>query len=377
MDNRPRLLLVDDTPENLRMLIGILGQEYAIGTARDGEQALRLATAATPPDLILLDILMPGLDGYATCRRLKEHPLTREVPVIFATAMTETEDESRGFEAGAVDYLTKPFRPAIVKARVRTHLALRAAYRSLARSNEQLTQEREMVENVILRMRQDRRFFDLGLRLLLSPVERTSGDLLLSARRPDGVQYLLLGDCTGHGLAAAITGPLVSDIFYAMTGKAHPVEEILAEINLKLHLRMPTGTFMAACFLALDWAGGRLEVWNGGMPEVLVYRQDGSLHRFPSNHLALGVRPGHRIAETLATAPITVGDRLYAYSDGFIEAADARGELFGVERLTTFLETVARQGVSLEELPVLVERFRQGAAGEDDMTLVEVTWPSM
>lgn len=123
----PRLLIVDDVPQNLQVLAGILAQLPGhISAATDGPGALELAFQE-PPDLILLDVTMPEMDGFEVCRRLQADPRTRELPVIFLTARTQTQDILQGFEAGAVDYVSKPFNPPELLARVRTHLALKAA----------------------------------------------------------------------------------------------------------------------------------------------------------------------------------------------------------------------------------------------------------
>ena len=121
---KPTILIVDDTPANLSLLSDVLKSDYRTKAAVNGEKALKLAFSGTPPDLILLDIMMPGMDGYEVCRRLKANPATRSIPVIFVTAMNEVEDETRGLALGAVDYVTKPISAPIVKARVKTHLAL-------------------------------------------------------------------------------------------------------------------------------------------------------------------------------------------------------------------------------------------------------------
>jgi putative two-component system response regulator len=122
-DHRPKLLLVDDEPTNLQILRQILQDDYRLLFARDGEKALQLA-AAEQPNLVLLDVMMPGLSGYETCRRLKQNVATETLPVIFVTALNESSDEELGFGVGAVDYITKPVSPPIVRARVRTHLSL-------------------------------------------------------------------------------------------------------------------------------------------------------------------------------------------------------------------------------------------------------------
>ena len=133
----PLILAVDDTEPNLDILVETLGDEYDVAVALDGESALDIA-GETPPDLVLLDIMMPGMDGYEVCARLKRSLLTRNVPVIFLTALTDESDEARGLALGAVDYITKPFNPALVKARVRNHIELKRHRDHL----EQLVQER-------------------------------------------------------------------------------------------------------------------------------------------------------------------------------------------------------------------------------------------
>ncbi|WP_272918714.1 response regulator [Malikia spinosa] len=121
------ILVVDDTPANLSLMTGLLRDEYKVKAAIDGEKALRIAQSSPAPDLILLDIMMPGMDGYEVCRRLKADPATRDIPVIFLTAKSGVEDEKMGLDLGAVDYITKPISPPIVMARVRNHLVLKAS----------------------------------------------------------------------------------------------------------------------------------------------------------------------------------------------------------------------------------------------------------
>ncbi len=123
-DGRPRVLIVDDTPDNIHILMESLKDRYAISAATNGERALELAQSQQP-DIILLDVVMPGIDGYEVCRLLAEDVRTRSIPVVFITALHEEQDEARGLDLGAVDFITKPFRPGLVKARVRNHLELK------------------------------------------------------------------------------------------------------------------------------------------------------------------------------------------------------------------------------------------------------------
>lgn len=133
--DRQKVLIVDDTPENVDVLGGILKPYYRRSVALNGEKALKIAVSKEPPDIILLDIMMPGMDGYEVCRRLKAEEETRRIPVIFVSTKREVEDEAKGFELGAVDYITKPVSPPIVLARIRTHLELKRAREEIENQN--------------------------------------------------------------------------------------------------------------------------------------------------------------------------------------------------------------------------------------------------
>ncbi|MES2584381.1 MAG: diguanylate cyclase [Pseudomonadota bacterium] len=125
------VLVVDDTPANLSLMSSLLKDTYKVKVANCGERALEIAQSETPPDLILLDIMMPGLDGYEVCRRLKGQESTKDIPIIFLTAMADVENESMGFALGAVDYISKPFNKTVVKARIRVHMQLKRQSRLL------------------------------------------------------------------------------------------------------------------------------------------------------------------------------------------------------------------------------------------------------
>jgi len=138
---RESILVVDDTPENLTLMSALLKNLYKIKVANNGQRALQIAMSTTPPDLILLDIMMPDMDGYEVCRQLKDSPITKDIPVIFLTAKTEIADEEMGLQLGAVDYITKPISPPIVMARVKAHLQLKAMSDFLRDKNAFLEQE--------------------------------------------------------------------------------------------------------------------------------------------------------------------------------------------------------------------------------------------
>src|SRR5215831_5313430 len=165
------LLIVDDMPTNVAVLSGLLGDSFRTKVATNGEKALAIATGSERPDLILLDVMMPGMDGYEVCRKLKDNPATRDIPIIFLTAKTDEVDEEKGFDVGAVDYIHKPFSGPIVLARVRTQLAL---------------------QNALMQAREARREADALLHVLLPEAAaeeiRTLGAVI--PRRHDNVSVL-------------------------------------------------------------------------------------------------------------------------------------------------------------------------------------------
>lgn len=153
-ENRALILVVDDVPDNLDILVDVLSDDYQVRAANSGERALKVLASGKLPDLILLDVMMPGMDGFEVCRRIKANPDTAEIPVIFLSTMSESVDVAKGFEAGAVDFITKPADPPILKARIATHLKLRSSIAELNQSRITLIEQNKMLE-VNLRLREE------------------------------------------------------------------------------------------------------------------------------------------------------------------------------------------------------------------------------
>lgn len=210
------ILIVDDTPQNLLILGELLQPHYRVRAVNSGERALRAAHSEPRPDLILLDVMMPVLDGHEVLRRLRADPATCGMPVIFVTAMGATEDEELGLSLGAVDYITKPITPAIVLARVRTHLELKHARDRLTRQNDWLEAEvaRRMSENLLIQ--------DLGIRALACLGEARDNETGLHIVRTRSYVEVLARHLAGHvRFRDALAGPLLD-----MIVKAAPLHDI-------------------------------------------------------------------------------------------------------------------------------------------------------
>ncbi|MBF0455459.1 MAG: SpoIIE family protein phosphatase [Magnetococcales bacterium] len=364
------VLAVDDVPENLDVIRGILVPAFRVQSVLSGAIALKLVEK-TPPDIILLDIMMPDLDGYEVCRQLKENPKTQNIPVIFVTAMGEEVDELRGFALGAVDYIRKPISHAVLKARVGVHTDLKRAIRQLGIKNRLLQDEREMVERIVNKMRTDAHFNPLNLRYSMESLERTNGDVLFSALRPDGAQHILLGDFTGHGLKAAVGGPLAAAFFYIRTRDGLGGRDLFQEINAILNNQLPTGMFMAATLVEIAASRDRFRLWNAALPEqVLIVGAQKSHRLFPSSLPPMGLLDDI-VVEEGEWVEWREEDRLFLFSDGLVELLNEGGEFLGSNGLAALLAQPGLMSEGLDEILDRARGFSEDGKQVDDMTLVE------
>jgi putative two-component system response regulator len=212
----PTILVVDDAAENIALISSLLRGSYHTRASRDGETALQLCLVDDPPDLILLDVTMPIMDGYEVCQKLKENPKTAEIPVIFITARSETEDEQRGLDLGAVDYITKPISPAILAARVRTHLRLKAVRDFLRDKNAFLEQE------VQARTRQISTIQDATMVAMGSLAETRDNETGNHIRRSQLYLRSLAEEMSEHGdFREALTPEIIENLY-----KSAPLHDI-------------------------------------------------------------------------------------------------------------------------------------------------------
>ena len=199
-ESKKTVLVVDDTAENIDLLVASLRDDYHVKAAINGDMALKIV-AKSPPDLILLDVMMPGIDGFEVCRRLKADYTTRHIPVIFVTAMIATDDEIRGLELGAVDYITKPISPPIVKARVKTHLALFDQNQELERKVRQRTEQLEETRlQIVQRLGRAAEYKDNETGLHVIRMSWYTYELALAAGMSEADAHLLLNAAPMHDI---------------------------------------------------------------------------------------------------------------------------------------------------------------------------------
>lgn len=378
-EGRAFILAVDDEPLNRLILEDLIEERYDLAVVESGEICLKMVKDKQP-DLILLDINMPGLSGYDVCKQLKANASTKHIPIIFLTAQVNPEDEKNGLKMGAVDYITKPFTESILLARINTHLALGFSRKQLQITNQALTQERHYIEHIVNSMRRDERFDHSSLRQLISPVEATNGDIVLSASNDDNHQHILVGDFTGHGLLAAIAGPLVSSLFYTSVKQNHDARSVLKLINDELCSKLPSQNFLAATYIDWDKNNQKVCVLNFGMPScLLVSKQDKndekefSIHKIHSMSVALGILECDAHACAPEEISFEAGDKLFVYTDGLAEVMNTDGETFGETRTIEAVLQIIEDDLELNEILFYVNQFSEGLASKDDTTLIEIT----
>ncbi|MCF6253726.1 MAG: fused response regulator/phosphatase [Thiomicrorhabdus sp.] len=374
-DNQQKryIFAVDDEPINRLLLEDLIESRYELNVVDSG-QACLASVKERLPELILLDISMPNMDGFEVCRLLKQDPVIGSVPIIFLTARISIEDERKGLLLGAVDYITKPFSESILLARIETHVELNRTHTLLEQSYASVKKDQDYIEYIMQTMREDERFSADSLAMAISPVERSNGDIVLSALAPNGHRHLLIGDFTGHGLSAAIAGPLVSSLFYIQTEQGISLDRIIERINLELFYKLPAEVFMAAVWLDWNPQTNQVTLWNCGMPPVLHFRGGEKIAQYDSVFLPLGIQAC--LIECMPPSQIIScrsNDTLFGYSDGVLDVRDASGDLYGQPRLEALLHQVVVFSKEVVTVVTALEDYANGTEIKDDITLVQLT----
>jgi sigma-B regulation protein RsbU (phosphoserine phosphatase) len=371
-----RVLIVDDVKANVDILVDALRDEYKLSVALDGKKALE-AASKTPPDLVLLDIVMPGIDGYEICRRLRAAEATRSLPIMFLSSLEDVKDKARGFEAGGNDYLTKPFEVLEVKARVRSLLKAKAyadAVKEAAERDLRIAREIQMgllPSDVSAHTRGT----GLDVHAVLEPAQQVGGDLYEVLRLPGDRVLVAVGDVSGKGIPAALFMAVTMTLLRSMAREGHAPQEILRRLNDELLEQNPRGMFVTLQCMVFDPATGRVTSASAGhhaAARILPGQPPGLA--FSSSGRVLGLMPADEIAsETLDLQP---GETLVLFTDGVSEAFGPDQELFGEERLLAHLAASPGQSARETTEGVLdaVRRHAAGTKQSDDITVVSVRY---
>ena len=367
-----RVLIVDDAKANLDILVEGLKSDHKLSLALSGETALQIA-ARTPPDLVLLDIVMPGLDGYEVCRRLRQMPETAEVPIMFLSSLEEVQNKTRGFEAGANDYLTKPFEMLEVKARVRSLLKAKAYSDAV---KEQIASELRIAREIQMGMLPHdfapfERTYGVSFGAVLEPAREVGGDLYGVCAAGTERLVIFLGDVSGKGIPASMFMVRAISLARLLAREIAEPEKILARLNDELAADNPSGMFVTFLCAVFEPKFGRLTLANAGHCRPVLLPAAGT-PRWALQNLgtALGFEPGlefERIELTLHES-----DTVIFYTDGVSEAFNSQQECYGDERLLADAGSLSSQCmVSITaELLRKVRAFAGGAPQSDDIAML-------
>ena len=380
-DDRLSVLIADDNQTDRMILETILHKEgHRVFAAKDGVEAVKLFKEHEI-HIVLLDALMPEMDGYEAAEQIKALAGEKLVPIIFLTSLKEAPALARCLEVGGDDFLTKPYNKIILQAKLNASSRLAGLYSTVQQQRDEiqyhtdrLVHEQSVAKKVFDNIAH-RGCLDSGnIRYVLSPMSIFNGDLLLAAPKPSGGLHLLLGDFTGHGLPAAIGAMPVSEIFYGMTLKGFVVADIMVEVNKRLVNILPRGVFCCAIAVDIDFQNDIIQFWNGGLPEGFILREgEGKVTTIPSKNLPLGIVAQNNFRSEMQVETFKRGDKLYMFSDGIIEATNAKGDMYGEDRLREIIDQHGESGSVFDPVISSLNNFRGNYEQDDDITFVEVT----
>ena len=368
------ILLVDDNPTNLQMLFQLL--EKSVGCklliAKNGETALAI-TRKTKPDLILLDIMMPGIDGFEVCRRLKADPATSPIPVIFLSALDETADKVKGLQLGAVDYVSKPFQAEEVIARVNTHLTIHRLNREVQEQRDQLERELKVVSTLQRKLLPEGLPSLRGLKLAVhyDTSRYAGGDYYDVVELPDGRCGLLVADSEGHSAPATVMMAMTCALFRSCPNLHDQPDRVLDFINTNL-CKVNKESFVTAIYAVYDSNRRTLRIARAGHPLPILFRPvEGRAREVPCDGVfMMGFDPYDQIPVT--DIRLEPGDRVLLYTDGVSERFNIDKQPYGEERLCRQMERPGadRPAAVIAGIMQDLEGFSGGHPADDDQTLV-------
>jgi sigma-B regulation protein RsbU (phosphoserine phosphatase) len=368
------ILIVDDKPANLRLLSQMLADRgYIVRAVKSGPRALE-SVRATPPNLILLDIKMPGMDGYEVCRQLKELPETRSIPVIFISALNEIQNKVQGFNVGGVDYITKPFQYEEVIARVETHLALRRFQKRLQKANKRYEKELKLAGSLQANLipKQAPAIPGFQLSFVLRSARETSGDFYDFFPLNSGHFGILVADVVDKGAAAALLMALGKTLLRTLAEKLpkHP-DRVLNNVNQRMLSYTDSSHFITVFYGILEPEKNELVYSNAGHnPAIHLKAGNGEMTLLKNTGMPLGLYDDQNWQQR--NIQLDPGDMVIMYTDGVTDAQNPLNELYGMERFSKTIQANRKcPPAELENLVLEdIDRFLDGAPQPDDMAMV-------
>lgn len=340
------ILAVDDHLVNLKLIEKSLSKEgYKVISASNGQEGRRLAVLERP-DLILLDIQMPGEDGFEVIQLLKNNPLTASIPVIFLTGVSEVHSKLKGFDLGAVDYITKPFHKLEVIARVRIHLKLSIATNSLIAEQAQKLRQITEAQESMLPLPQSHPDAKFGV--YYKALHEAGGDFYDILNISDQIKGYFVADFSGHDIKTSYMTASVKALLAQNFTPVYSPAESMKMINDVLVEILPQGKYLTSCYVQLNRETLKLTVINAGHPPVVYAPLNGSPSLLSSDGDVLGIFKDAQFGIT--RIDVSRGDRFFIYSDGLVESAE--NKITWVNGAKLFLSDFVKSGsLAVEDVP--------------------------
>ena len=372
MRKPPLILIVDDDPSSVEIFqMRLAANNYDVITAADGEAGLALARGKQP-DLILLDIMMPKMDGIEVCRCLKADPSLPFIPIIMVTAKTDTTDVVEGLDAGADEYLTKPVNHTALVARVKSMLRIKSLHDTVLAQSAQLTVQLKTATKIqslfwpdIPKLKEGSHIWAVSL-----PARYVGGDLYDVIPLPDESLLAYVADVSDKGVPAALIMAALSTTIRSEARLQCDVDKLLETVNKRTYKLASEEGFFATIAIARYWPHrGKMQLALGGhLPPLSITA--GTVRHLPQESgISLGVTPdAHYKINELTLSP---GESVLFHTDGIIEARNEDNELFGIDRLVHSIKNTEGPPWG-EALLDLLRRWRGNAPASDDVTLLEI-----
>jgi serine phosphatase RsbU (regulator of sigma subunit) len=372
MREPPLILIVDDNPANVEILqMRLMANNYDIITATDGQLGLAMAREKHP-DLILLDIMMPKLDGLEVCRRLKGDSSLPFMPIILVTAKSDSKDVVAGLEAGGDEYLTKPVDHAALVARVKSMLRIKLLHDTVLEQSSQLKIQLKTATKIQSLFWPEIPELDAGGHIwaVSVPAAYVGGDLYDVIPMHDGSLLAYVADVSDKGVPAALIMAALSTIIRSEAQIQVEVNKLLESINNRLYNLISEEGFFATIALVRYWpVNGKMQLAVGGHLQPLWIVDDGIGNLPQLKGISLGVMPNAPFEKQ--EIMLSPGESILLFTDGIIEAENENKELFGNNRLVRYIKTnkiLPRGKALLDEIRV----WRGNAKVNDDLTLLEI-----
>lgn len=371
-----RILVADDSRLQREMLASLLGNiGYQIILAEDGLAAIE-QFKAHQPDLVLLDIMMPKLDGIQVAREIAALLHNDYVPIVFITSMDSEDLLNKCVAAGGDDFINKPYNIVQLSAKINSLIRVKRLYEELRSQKHELLKYQELYEQeqqVAASLYKNILHADFVetsiLRYSLSPMALFNGDILLTSKAPGNRFYVLLGDFTGHGLSASIGAEPTAQIFYGMARKGFAGEEIIKEINRKLHKLLPVNMFLATTLVTLSADSRFMEIITCGLPaHYLLHKPTRKIRSIESKNFPLGIMATYE--PKVEYFEIDKHDYLYLFTDGVIEAQNIAGQQFDISGVMACLENELES--PYDSILHNLAAHSVGLEQQDDVTFVEL-----